>query len=279
MNTTLNTGHAWGRGRETLILPVRARDEEGPTTQESMFNFVRLSEGGPPRHEGTRTEVSIIAELGRRVLGENSPVDWQAMNENMNVRQLIAQAVPGFESLATIDQTKHEFQIPGRTFHSRQFPTPTGKACFAAVVIPEMPAGSGQLRLMTIRSEGQFNTVVYEEEDIYRGQERRDVILMNAEDIRRRGLATDQQVCVRSSAGAMHGVRVRPFDIKAGNAAMYFPEANILVPGTTDPDSKTPAFKSVLITLEPEPAYAPTSQNGIQETGAGAAVSLDVARS
>ena len=33
---------------------------------------------------------------------------------------------------------------------------------------------------MTVRSEGQFNTVVYEEEDIYRGQERRDVILMNA---------------------------------------------------------------------------------------------------
>jgi molybdopterin-dependent oxidoreductase alpha subunit len=279
LNTTLNTGHAWGRGRETLILPVRARDEEGATTQESMFNFVRLSDGGPPRYEGTRTEVSIIAELAHRVLGEGSPVDWHAMNENMNVRQLIARAVPGFESLATIDQTKREFQIPGRTFHTTQFPTPSGKACFAAVAIPEAIGGVGQLCLMTIRSEGQFNTVVYEEEDIYRGQERRDVILMNAEDVRRRGLATDQQVCVRSSAGAMHGVRVRPFDIKAGNAAMYFPEANILVPSITDPDSKTPVFKSVLITLEPEPAYAANGPNGIQETGAGAAVSLDMARS
>ena len=45
-----------------------------------------------------------------------------------------------------------------------------------------------QLRLMTVRSEGQFNTVVYEEEDIYRGQERRDVILMNPADIERLGL-------------------------------------------------------------------------------------------
>src|SRR5262249_30347910 len=36
LNTTLNTGHAWGTARETLILPVRARDEEPePTTQES----------------------------------------------------------------------------------------------------------------------------------------------------------------------------------------------------------------------------------------------------
>jgi hypothetical protein len=31
---------------------------------------------------------------------------------------------------------------------------------------------------------------------------------------------------------------------------MYFPEANVLVPGTVDPQSKTPAFKSVLVTIE-----------------------------
>ena len=277
LNTTLNTGHAWGRGRETLILPVRARDEEGPTTQESMFNFVRLSDGGPPRHEGTRTEVSIIAALAQRVLGEKSPVDWSIMHEHMSVRQLIARAVPGFESLATIDQTKDEFQIPGRTFHTARFPTPTGKASFAPVEIPCVPANSEQIRMMTIRSEGQFNTVVYEEEDIYRGQDRRDVILMNAEDIRRRGLAVDQAVCVRSAAGVMHHVRVRSFDIKAGNAAMYFPEANVLVPATTDPDSKTPAFKSVLITLEGEAANSSNDVNGIGQVDM-APVSLNLAR-
>ena len=46
---------------------------------------------------------------------------------------------------------------------------------------------------MTVRSEGQFNTVVYEEEDIYRGQDRRDVILMNRADIDRLGLRVDQR--------------------------------------------------------------------------------------
>src|SRR5262249_36218695 len=52
LSTTLNTGHAWGRARETLVLPVLARDEEPEaTTQESMFNFVRLSDGGRPRHQ------------------------------------------------------------------------------------------------------------------------------------------------------------------------------------------------------------------------------------
>ena len=144
---------------------------------------------------------------------------------------------------------------------------------------PEPPAGSGGLRLMTIRSEGQFNTVVYEEEDIYRGQERQQ------RDLDECGRHTpawpgNRPAGLRAKLSRRHARRASaPFDIKAGNAAMYFPEANILVPGTTDPDSKTPAFKSVPITLEPERAYAPTGQNGIQETGAGVAVSLDVARS
>ncbi len=44
LSTTLNLGHLNGRGKNTLILPVRARDEEKQnTSQESMFNFVRLS--------------------------------------------------------------------------------------------------------------------------------------------------------------------------------------------------------------------------------------------
>jgi hypothetical protein len=58
-------------------------------------------------------------------------------------------------------------------------------------------------------------------------------------------------VTVRSAAGVMTNIRVRPYDITAGNAAMYFPEANVLVPTTTDPDSKTPAFKAVPVTVAP----------------------------
>src|SRR6202008_957939 len=104
----------------------------------------------------------------------------------------------------------------------------------------------------TVRSEGQFNTVVYEDTDIYRGQERRDVILMNPGDIASRGLRIDQRVSVHRSVGVLHGILVRAFDIRAGNALMYYPEANVLVPNTTDPDSKTPAFKAVAIRIESE---------------------------
>jgi hypothetical protein len=48
----------------------------------------------------------------------------------------------------------------------------------------------------------------------------------------------------------MKNILVRPFpQIRAGNALMYYPEANILVPRTADPYSKTPAFKNILITI------------------------------
>jgi molybdopterin-dependent oxidoreductase alpha subunit len=252
LSTSLNTGHVWGRGRETLILPVRTRDEEcQKTTQESMFNYVRLSDGGKPRHEGTRSEVDVTCALARLILGDR-PVDWSTMNQHETIRKFIARVIPGHAKMAEIDRTSGEFHIDGRILHGGIFPTPSGKAQFKPQAIPPLRGTLRQLRLMTVRSEGQFNTVVYEEEDIYRGQDRRDVILMNPEDIERLGLRADQTATVRSDAGVMHHVLVRKFDVRAGNAMMYYPEANVLVPATIDPESKTPAFKSVLITVEPE---------------------------
>ncbi|MBY0527399.1 MAG: FdhF/YdeP family oxidoreductase [Gemmataceae bacterium] len=259
LNTSLNTGHAWGRARETLVLPVLARDEEcQKTTQESMFNYVRVSDGGVPRLPGPRGEVAILADIAERTFADRPTIDWKAMQDHANVRQLIAKVVPGYEQIAAVDKTNQEFAVEGRILHTARFPTPSGKAQFSAIAIPPLRGDDKQLRLMTVRSEGQFNTVVYEDEDIYRGQERRDVILMNPDDMQRLGLSADQRVRVRSSAGSMAPILVRPFDIRAGNALMYYPEANVLVPTATDPASKTPAFKSVLIEIEPAGAWSPS---------------------
>src|SRR5262249_30318333 len=139
----------------------------------------------------------------------------------------------------------------------QRFATPTGKAQFHVVPIPQRPALDGnQLQLMTIRSEGQFNTVVYEDYDLYRGQDRRDVILMHADDMGRLGLAVDQTVRVASATGEMRYQRVRPFDVRLGNAMMYCPEANILIPRDVDPESKTPAFKRIVISVTAEEEHA-----------------------
>ncbi len=251
LNTTLNTGHANGLAKETIVLPVLARDEEAyTTTQESMFNYVRLSDGGPRRHDGPRGEVEVIAQIAAEVLGESGPVDWQAMADTNQIRGMIARVIPGYEQIADIASSKTEFQIGGRTFHQPQFSTPSGRAVLHVHRLPELRGEEDELRLMTVRSEGQFNTVVYEETDIYRGQDRRDVILLHPDDVQRLGLAENDRVEVSSETGTLPGILVRPFEgIRAGNALMYFPEANVLVSRAADAKSKTPAFKGVLVRI------------------------------
>jgi molybdopterin-dependent oxidoreductase alpha subunit len=254
LSTSLNTGHAGGLGgEETIILPVLARDEEPePSTQESMFSYIRLSDGGPARHVGPRAEVAIIADLARRVLGDDGPVNWLDMAHTSTIRRAIAAIVPGLEQIAEIDKTKKEFSIPGRAIDGPAFPTADGKAHLVVHDLPPAPEG---LVLMTIRSEGQFNTVVYEEEDLYRNQTRRDILLIHPDDIARFGLTAGGRCRITSAAGEMRGQMVSAFpEIRPGCVAMYYPESNVLVPKAADPLSRTPAYKSVAVTVAPDEA-------------------------
>ncbi len=261
LSTTLNTGHAFGLARETIILPVLARDEEPqPTTQESMFNLIRLSDGGPRRHVGPKSEVEVIATLASLVAAGSqhntglAAINWLSMRNTGRIREAIANVVPGFDNIRDIATTKQEFQITGRTIHEPRFPTTDGKAQLHTHQLPALSGNQpGELRLMTIRSEGQFNTVVYEDYDLYRGVEDRHVILIHPADIAALELDPASPVTVHGPAGIMPGVRVHPFDkIRPGNVAMYYPECNVLVSRSVDPASKTPAFKCVVITLHSE---------------------------
>jgi molybdopterin-dependent oxidoreductase alpha subunit len=255
MNTTLNQGHFLGRGKTTLILPMLARDEEPhQTTQESMFSFVRLSNGGQPRYSGPRSEIQTIAEIGKNIFPD-SPIPWSNLEKTGNIRQMIGAVVPGFEKIRTIDQTLEEFHIGGRILHSPKFPTQNGKAKFRMVPLPIVPgrnSESNTFTLMTIRSEGQFNTVVYDNEDRYRGIKGRNVVMMNPEDMTRHGLKENDRVTVKNATGELNSQTVHAYPIKPGNVMMYYPEANVLVPKFIDPDSKTPSFKSIEIKITKE---------------------------
>lgn len=250
ITTKLNEGHAHGRGQTSVIVPVLARDEEfQSTTQESMFNFVRLSDGGVPAVAGEmRSEVEVIGGIAERILPEGK-FDWKALRSHRHLRQEMAKVVPGLEQIAGIDKSKSEFQIQGRTFHLPEFGTAERRAAFHVTPLPVNRAAAGQFRLTTIRSEGQFNTVVYEEEDLYRGNTRRDVVMLSKQDASRLSLVEGAGVTVRTETGAMHA-HVAIIDIAPGNIAMYYPEANVLVPRRLDLQSKTPAFKCVAANIE-----------------------------
>jgi molybdopterin-dependent oxidoreductase alpha subunit len=245
LTTKLNEGHVHGRGRTAVLLPVLARDEERePTTQESMFNFVRLSDGGMPAVAGEmRSEVDVIAALAERIL-PSGRFDWSMLRSHRRLREEIARAVPGFAAMASLDATRSEFTIEGRTFAEPRFATPDGRARFNPTPLPEFAPAGDELRLTTIRSEGQFNTVVYEDEDVYRGNRRRDVVMLSAADATRLGVGEGDPVVVETAVARMT-VRVAIVAIRAGSIAMYYPEANALVPRRIDSRSKTPAFKSV----------------------------------
>lgn len=249
VTTKLNEGHFHGRAQTAIVVPCLARDEEAQgTTQESMFNLVRFSEGGTPNVAGElRSEVDIVASLAERLLPKGR-FDWSRMRSHRQLREAMALAVPGYEPMAAIDETRQEFQIEGRTFHEPRFATPDGKARFHVTAHRGFEVETDEFRLMTLRSEGQFNTVVYDEEDLYRGNAHRNVVMMAAGDARRMGLIEGAPVRVSTGTGHLD-VAVAISDIREGNLAMYYPEANVLVPRRLDERSRTPAFKSIAARL------------------------------
>jgi anaerobic selenocysteine-containing dehydrogenase len=250
LTTTLNRGHVNGLGEgEAMILPVTARDEEwSPTTQESMFNYVRLSDGGITRLDNVRPETVILSDIAE-MLVPDSGIDFAAFKQHRNVREAIAKIVPGLEGLADIDVAKREFHVRNRVLHTPEFGTPDGKAHFVTTPLPKL--ADAPLMLATVRSEGQFNTIVYEEHDTYRGKAGRDAVFLNRDDMAAFGITPGQRITLRSAQGTMAAIAT-PFDLPRGSALAYFPEANVLTATAVDPRSKTPAFKSIPVWIEKE---------------------------
>lgn len=249
LTTTINRGHVDGVDMgESLILPVTARDEEWqPTTQESMFNYVRLSDGGIDRLDNVRPEVTILADLASRLLPD-SPIDWQAFKQHRTIREAIAKIVPGMEPLADIDVAKAEFHIANRLLHKPVFNTSDGKAHF---VTRETPTPhESPLMLTTVRSEGQFNTIIYERTDSYRGNADRWTVMLSEKDIAAHGLSEGGIATLVSKHGRMEGVTIKAFDLAKGSVMAYYPEANVLTGTDVDPRSKTPSFKATPVWFE-----------------------------
>ncbi len=250
LSTTLNLGHLYGQGKEALILPVRTRDEEKQgTTQESMFNFVRYSVGGEKAaDEKLPSETEIIIKLATELFGNEGGVDWKNMGDHDKIRELIGNIIPGMQQIKNVRE--HDFTIEGRIRHEPKFSTENGKANLFVLKPRDARPPKGKLNLMTFRSEGQFNTIIYDEEDVYRGSKHRNVVFISKEDLETVGAKNGDWVEIRSEVGRMR-VEAVESPIKEGNVGMFFPEGNLLVPPQIDPLSKTPVFKKVLVTIQP----------------------------
>ena len=102
-----------------------------------------------------------------------------------------------------------------------------------------------------MRSEGQFNSIIYEESDSYRGTDTRWSVLMNPADLHALALEPGETVDLVSENGEMRAVVPHPFDLPRGDVLAYYPEANPLLGTQVDERSRTPSFKFTRIDIRP----------------------------
>ncbi len=274
--TKLNRSHIV-TGEESLLLPALVRAERDVqasglqfVTAEDTVCRVNMSHGElEPVSPDVRSDVWVLAELGKRVLGASHPgIPWQAFQDDYGtIRDSISRTIPGFHDFNERITTELTFVLPHPPRDSRTFPTPSGKAQFTIQATEVIDVPAGRLLLQTLRAHDQHNTTIYSLNDRYRGIHKgRFVILMHADDIAELGLTDGQTVDVFSEwpgepDRVLRGYRVVAYPTVKGCAAMYFPEANVLVPrGAVDPVCNTPTSKQIIIRVEPGAVAAQTGR-------------------
>ena len=269
VSTKLNRSHLV-HGRTAVILPTLGRTDRDMTggrkqvvSVEDSMSMVHLSRGGlEPPSEQLRSEVDIICQLARAVLGADHPVAWERFAADYDaIRDDIAAVVPGCDDYNRRVRQPDGFQLPHPPRDSREFPTTTGKANFAVNPLTWVAVPPGRLVLQTLRSHDQYNTTIYGLDDRYRGVKGgRRVVFVNANDIAAFGLSAGDRVDLVSEFTGPDGVlqerRADDFLLVAystppGNAAAYYPETNPLVAlDHVAARSNTPVSKAVVIRLE-----------------------------
>ena len=262
--TKLNRSHLV-HAEISYILPCLGRIEQDIQATGAQSVTIEDSTGCIHGSKGMRTPASphllseprIVAGIAVATLRQNPKLDWLAWCRDYSlIRDAIAVTYPAIFH----DYNDRAFQRGG--FHRpnpvklRQWKTPNGRA---NLILPrslaedaDMPEDRHDvLRMMTLRSNDQFNTTIYGYDDRFRGiKGTRMVVMMHRDDIARFHLTAGEMVGIRTAADdrlrEMTGFRVVPYDIPQGCIGTYYPEANALIPLWHHAErSKVPAAKSV----------------------------------
>ena len=272
-STKLNRSHLV-HGEISYILPVIGRIEVDRTSFGPQSLSMEDSSGCIHGSRGVRapasphllSEIRLVAEMAKATLDPNPKVPWDAWMEDYRlIREAIAVTYKEiFYDYETRMWTPGGFHrpIPAR---ERVWKTENGRA---NIITPkgldedqDMPeAGHDVLRLMTLRSNDQFNTTVYGYTDRFRGiHNTRDVVFMNRADMEWLGLQAGEKVTLRTSTDrdavdrSRPGLAVVAYNIPVGCVGAYYPEANVLLPvWHYAQGSKTPAAKSIPVTVHRE---------------------------
>jgi anaerobic selenocysteine-containing dehydrogenase len=211
-----------------------------------------------PPSDQCLSETAIVARLAEATLKGRSTVPWRELYGNYDlIRDKVEAVIPGFENFNERVRTPGGFYLYNAA-REGVFNTPTGngRAVFTSHPLTSLEAAPGQLVLQTFRSHDQFNTTIYGLHDRYRGiSNERRIVFLNPEDMKARGIGPVKPVDITShwngETRVARNFLAIPYDIPAGTAAAYFPEANVLVPVDSVAEvSNTPTSKGVLVTVE-----------------------------
>jgi molybdopterin-dependent oxidoreductase alpha subunit len=274
--TKLNRSHVV-HGQAAYLLPCLGRieiDEQatGPqavSTESSLAHFHGSRGQVKPASPHLKSEPAIIAGIAKATLDPNPRIPWDDwVGDYAKIRSAIEQTWP-----ATFKGLNETMFHPGGVARplaarERKWNTRTGKANF--ITPRQMFSGDadtfgrdGVLQLVTLRSNGQFNTTVYSDQDRFRGVKgTRMVAFMNPADIDRMGLAEGDVVDLTTAIDdgvdrVVCGFRVTPYEIPVGCIGAYYPEANPLVPlSHHDAKALTPAYKATPVKVSRSAAGA-----------------------
>jgi molybdopterin-dependent oxidoreductase alpha subunit len=265
--TKLNRNHVI-HGQISYVLPCLGRIEidrqasgnQAVSMEDSTACFHGSRGFAAPASPYLLSEPKIVAELAKATLPPNPRVKWNEWVADYSaIRRAMEETWPDMFK----DYNKRLFQPGGfirpLAARSRVWETPTRKANFilpdglvADTVTGHAQQGADVMKLITTRSNDQFNTTVYGYHDRFRGVSgTRQVLFMNEADIARLGFKPAETVMLTTAVGdgktrQLKGLRIVPYQIARGCIATYFPEANVLIPvWHHDEKALTPAVKSV----------------------------------
>lgn len=266
--TKLNRSHLVP-GEVTYLLPCLSRIERdvqktGPqtVTMEDSTSIIHPSLGDvEPSSKDLLAEPVIVARIAQAVLDENPRLDWSSWTDDYaRIRDEIAETYPQwFKDFNARLAEPGGFYRPNKARDRDFSETETGKANF---FVPGRISATGFLdepglfRLMTLRSNDQFNTTIYGYEDRLREVSgTREILFMNPEDIIEHGLQDGETVGLAThdpdgTIRQKRGLKIFSYNIPRGCLGAYYPECNVLVPlGHYAEESKVPAGKSVPVRL------------------------------
>ncbi|MGI4731519.1 MAG: molybdopterin dinucleotide binding domain-containing protein, partial [Janthinobacterium lividum] len=273
--TKLNRSHLLP-GKTSYILPCLGRIERddqasGPqaVSMEDSFSHIYGSHGRvEPASPHLLSEPAIVAALALSTLEPNPKVPWgKWVGDYSLVRTAIENTYPElFINYNERMDTPGGFWKGNAASH-RQWKTKSGKAEFNAPKVlnaagfddGEVEGGGQRFRLVTLRSNDQFNTTIYGYYDRFRSiRGTRDIVMMGKADQAKLGVKEGDKISLVGDAGDGHdavrrvdGLTVIDYNIPEGCLGMYYPESNVLIALSHNAEeSHVPAAKAVPVRVE-----------------------------